>query len=332
MKASMVAFVAALAVLLVGLFLVMGVVGQRRHVNKIAAVRGPDAFPLTITDVFGEQVKIPYQPQHIISLAPAVTETLFALGRGKYVIADTTFCDYPEEAKKLPHVGGYLDPSIEKIVELKPDLIIGMRGNMKDTLEQMHKLAMPLVAVDPTDFDSTIKTIQLVGQVVGESPAAEKLVQTLQEQRTAVTDKVKGLPADKLPRTLYLFALGEDLFSAGPGSHIDQLITLAGGKNIATNVQTAWPKLSLEKIVADDPQVIVLLAAKGTPDELTAEKALATLRADERWANMSAVKNNRVVVVEDDLILRPGSPRQGIALQQLAAALHPDLFPIAEKK
>ncbi len=332
MKTSMIAFVAALAVLLVGLYFVMGMVAKSRPAAKTPIVRGVDAFPLTVTDAFGEQVNIPYQPQHIISMAPAVTETLFALGRGKYVIADTTFCDYPEEAKLLPHIGGYLDPNIEQIIALKPDLIIGERGNMKDTLEQMHKLYMPLVAVDPTDYDSTMETIKLIGQVVGESPEAEKLVQVLKDQRTAVTEKVKTLPAEQLPRTLYLFELGDDLYSAGPGSHIDQLITLAGGKNIASDVQTAWPKLSLEKVIADDPQAIIVLAAKGTPDELTAERALQYFRGDERWVNVSAVKDGRVAVVEDDLISRPGSPRQGIALQQLAAALHPELFPAGEKK
>jgi len=332
MKSSMVAFIGALLVLLVGLYFVMGMVAKSRPQVKTPIVRGADAFPLTVTDAFGEQVKIPYQPQHIISMAPAVTETLYALGRGKYVIADTTFCDYPEEAKLLPHIGGYLDPNIEQIIALKPDLIIGMRGNMKDTLEQMHKLYMPLIAVDPTDYDSTMETIKLIGQVVGESPEAEKLVQILKDQRTAVTEKIKTLPAEQLPRTLYLFELGDDLYSAGPGSHIDQLITLAGGKNIAGDVQTAWPKLSLEKVVADDPQAIIVLATKGTPDELTAEGALNYFRGDERWANVSAVKDGRVAVVEDDLISRPGSPRQGIALQQLAAALHPELFPTGEKK
>ncbi|MEI7831828.1 MAG: ABC transporter substrate-binding protein [bacterium] len=332
MKSSMVAFIGLVMVLLVGLYLIMNKVAKSRPSVKTPIVRGADAFPLTVTDVFGEQVKIPYQPQHIISMAPAVTETLYALGRGKYVIADTTFCDYPEDAKKLPHIGGYLDPNIEQIIALKPDLIIGMRGNMKDTLEQMHKLYMPLIAVDPTDYDSTMETIKLIGQVVGESPEAEKLVQTLKDQRAAVTEKIKTLPVEQLPRTLYLFELGDDLYSAGPGSHIDQLITLAGGKNIAGDVQTPWPKLSLEKVIADDPQAIIVLAAKGTPDQLTADGALNYFRGDERWANVSAVKDGRVAVVEDDLISRPGSPRQGIALQQLAAALHPDLFPAGEKK
>jgi len=279
---------------------------------------------MTIVDARGQRVTIAQRPTRIISLAPSVTETLFAIGAGDRVIADTTYCDYPPEAKALPKVGGYVDPHTEKIVAMKPDLVLGAKGNARDVLDHLSQLGMPVVTVAPESLEDVENAIRQIGRVIGEAQAAERLASRCAERRHAVRHRMQALADGARPRTLLLFS-PDSLFSAGPGSHLGEMIRLAGGVNVAKNAKTPWPELSLETVVTANPEVIILLSGRGMARSLTPDIALKRFSADRRWREMAAVKTGRVAVLDDDTITLPG-PRLIDGLEALAAAIHPELF------
>jgi iron complex transport system substrate-binding protein len=283
------------------------------------------AFPLTLTDARGRRVTIPRRPRRIISLAPSVTETLFALGAGDRVIADTTYCDYPPAAGKLPKIGGYVDPNSEKIVALTPDLVLGARGNARDALDHLSDLGLTVVTVAPDSLEEVERAIRTIGRVVGTAPAAERLAGRCANRRAAIHHCTAALTAGARPRTLLLFSL-DSLFSAGPGSHLDEIIRVAGGRNVAAGAKSPWPELSMETVVTADPECLVVLTGRGMAHPLTAASALTRLRADRRWRAITAVQRGRVTVLDDDTLTLPG-PRLVDGLEAMATALHPELFP-----
>ncbi|MHB9131592.1 MAG: ABC transporter substrate-binding protein [Armatimonadota bacterium] len=281
-------------------------------------------FPLTVVDTRKQQVTITQKPARIISLAPNVTEILFAVGAGDRVVADTTYCDYPAAAAKLTKVGGYTNPDIEKITTLAPDLILAARGTPQEVFTRLQKLGMTVVVIDEITLGEVARDIRLVGQVTGAGVKAEQVAAELESQQQTVVERTKNLPEAKRPRTLFLFEPGT-LFSVGPGSHIDELIRLGGGRNIAAKTNTAWPQLSMETVVSLDPEVILISGMVGK-DKMTTEKALAIFLSKPQWRSVSAVKNGRVAILDDDSVVRPG-PRLFKGLSEVAAALHPELFP-----
>ncbi len=300
--------------------------------NRATRLSGA-TFPITVTDVRGEKITIAKQPQRIISTAPNNTEILFAIGAGPRVIADTDYCDYPPEAATLPKIGGYLDPNVEKIVSLNPDLVLATRGTSKAILDRMATLKVPAVCLDPESIPETLEAIRTIGAVTGETASAKKLAQALDARRQAVLAKTTPLPAVTRPTTLFLFT-AEDLnalYSVGPGSHIDAMIADAGGRNVGAHATTPWPQLSRETVFASDPEVILVLDGSVMSKPITPAEALRRFRANRRWRDVRAVKTGRVAVLDGDALTLPG-PRMLDGLEAMAAALHPDLFPIGETK
>ncbi len=295
------------------------------HVTSTAA-----SYPVTVKDVRGLDITIKKRPLKIISISPAVTEILFAIGAGDRVIADTRYCDYPPAAGKLTKIGGYLDPNVEKILTLAPDLVLAARGTPREPIDRLSSLGLNVAVVDPVDIGSTLRTIRLIGRIVGDPESANSLAARIDARRSAVVAKTGRIPASQRPRVLFLFDLN-GLFTAGPKNHIDDLIHMAGGTNIADSTGVPWPELSMEKIIAADPQVILLMEGHGTNANYTTDSALKILRADHRWINVSAVANGRIVVLDDDEITLPG-PRMIDGLESAATALHPGLFPKGTKR
>ncbi|HEY3377711.1 MAG TPA: ABC transporter substrate-binding protein [Armatimonadota bacterium] len=313
----------ALAAVLVGILLIPRYGwdghGQQRGWRLGASQQD---FPLTVTDALGRTVTIPTRPERLISLAPNITEILFAIGAGPRVVADTAYCDYPPAAAALPKIGGYLDPNLEKVLALKPDLVLCDDINRHAMVDRLAGLGIPVVMSAPERLQEVEGAIRQIGRAVGEASHAETLADDLQRRRAAVTAKTAALPEASRPRTLFLFSL-DGFYSAGPGSYIDELIRYGGGRNIITKPAAAWPQLAIESIVAADPQVIILLAKYGKQHHLTAAVALATLLADRRWRDITAVKTRRVVVLDDDPMTLPG-PRLIEGLESTAGALHPE--------
>jgi iron complex transport system substrate-binding protein len=319
-----------LAIILLGaaLLIALSVLASKSRptINRTAApAAGSGLFPMTLTDALGHALTIPRKPQRLISLAPNVTEIIYAIGAGDRLIANTRYCDYPPEARALPKVGGYIDPDVEKIIAMQPDLVLGARGNARDALDRLHELNVPLLTVEPEMLAECEHAMLLVGKAVGNGAQAEQQVAAMRQRRAAVEAQVRNLPEAKRPRVLLLFTM-HDLYSAGPGSHIDEMVTMSGGRNIAAVTNAPWPELSMETIVTQDPQIILMLTGHGVQNRLTPERVLAELRADPRWRRVTAVRTGRVAMLDEDEITIPG-PRMIDGLESMARALHPDRFP-----
>jgi len=273
--------------------------------------------PGAYTDDAGRGVVIDEVPQRIVSHVPSITETLFALGLGERVVGVSDYCDYPEEAKSKPSVGNYFNPSIENIVALEPDLVL--TDGHSENIEQLDSLGITYIVVDPKDIDGIYKDLELLGKVTGTEKEAEELIESMQDTIDYVLDLVEGTPH---PKVLYIID-ATDLtlpWTAGPGSFIDALITMAGGENIAAEATGAWVQLTIEKIVSADPEIIILPTEHGTV--FTSPE---TLIEHPIWQEITAVKEGKVFIVDADLVSRTG-PRIVQGLEEMAKIIHPELF------
>ena len=293
-----------------------------RKQRPVAVAQTAVSFPLTLTDARGKQLTITQRPTRIISLAPSVTETLFAVGAGSRVIADTTYCNYPSAAKALPKIGEYVNPDVEKIVAMKPDLVVGAKGNALDALDHLAQLGIPVLTIDPQSLEDVEGTLRLIGRATGNATAAATLAAQCAQRREALARRLAQPGMAARPRTLLLFS-PDSLYSAGPGSHLDEMIRLAGGVNVAAHSKTAWPELSMESVVRANPEIILFLSGHGTLHPLTTAGALARLRTERNWSEITAVQQGRVVVLDDDALTLPG-PRLIDGLEAMTAAIHPE--------
>ncbi len=292
------------------------------YILLFSVFSGFAAFPVKVTDSRGVVVTIPTVPQRIISMAPNVTEILFEIGAGKRVIADTMFCDFPPQAVKLPKIGDYLKPNVEKISSLKPDLIVASRGNNLDAIEQLEKSGLKVICVDAVDIPTTLRDIQLIGNAIGCATQAKKTVDKMKTMIKDVEKSVGNIPVNKRIKVLFLFPPYDSLFSTGPGSHIDNMITRAGGINIAAKTNKPWPQLSMEMVVSSNPDVILTTVAMGTMKSITEKSLIAKMRSDNRWKNIKAVKNGRVYILDEDMTTLPG-PRLWMGLWLMGHSMYP---------
>lgn len=279
------------------------------------------AFPTTLTDDEGTSVELAQEPQRIVSLTPAATEILFALGAGPRVVATTDFDDFPPEAVELPDVANYTSVDVEKIVGLEADLVIagGNFFNPPEAIERLRSLAVPVVVVYAPNLDAVLEDIELIGTAVGLSSAAIEMTDAMRSGFDDVAKATAGLPS---PRTFYELDATTAIYTAADGSFIEQMIELAGGDPITTGSTTDFA-ISLEKLIEADPELILLGdAAYGvTADQVAARPG---------WKVMTAVRTDAIRPVNDLIVTRPG-PRLVEGLRELALAIHPDLvLPSAE--
>jgi iron complex transport system substrate-binding protein len=282
----------------------------------------PDSFCATFTDEVGRKVELPGPPQRLISVAPSVTEVLFALGLGEKVVGVSTYCNYPPEALKKEKVGGYITPSLEKIVALRPDLVIGTAdGNLKSFVNKLSGLGVPVYISNPRSVSEVLTSIRRIGEVTFSQPAAQRVVDSMKGKMETVREKVQGRPRS---RVLHVLAY-DPLISSGKGTFVDDLIRFAGGVNIAEGAEGKHPRYSMEEVIAQDPEVIILSSMK-SKDPLADQRQWW-----ERWKEISAVRSGRIYVIDSDLILRP-SPRIVEGLEEVARAIHPGAFKNANFK
>jgi len=272
-------------------------------------------FPLTLTDDLGNEVTIEAEPQRIVSMAPSHTQILYALGLGDKVVGVTEYCSYPPEAQEKAKVGGFSNIDLEQVVGLNPDLVLGTSIHVQGVRPALVERGLKVMLINPETVEDVLEKIVLVGKVTGREGTATALAAELRGRIEATMHKVQK--AGNKPRVYW--ELSNDLYTAGPGSFIDDLIVRAGGINIAADAKEQWPQLNLEALILADPEVIVLA---DHPYGETAEG----VKARPGWADISAVKNDRIVeVLDDDLVSQPG-PRVAEALEFVAKALHPELF------
>jgi iron complex transport system substrate-binding protein len=260
-----------------------------------------------------------YAPSRIVSLAPSFTETLFALGLDDEIAGVTSFCDYPEAAKAKPKIGGFKGKSLEAIVGLSPDLVVGTKdGNEARLFHALDRLGVPTLSVQPSTLTGVIESVRIIGRATGREREAYELARGMEERLFDIHARAKGARAVRV-----LFVYGRDpLVLAGPGTFADDMIRWAGGENVVADAAVPYPRLSMETVLARAPEVIVEGAMGAEAVDAGDSEAYVYW---SRWESIPAVKTGRIVVINESLIARPG-PRIFDGLEILARALHPDLF------
>ena len=273
--------------------------------------------PMVFIDDMGREITIDEIPQRIVSHVPAITEILFALGLEERVVGVSDYCDYPEEAKLKPSVGNYFNPSIENIMALVPDLVL--TDGHSEGIKGLDSLGITFIVIDPKDIDGILRDIELIGKVTGTEKEAKKLINDMKKDMSDVVNQVKDVPSVSV---FYIFDATDlnNPWTAGPGSFVDSLITMAGGQNIAAQAHGAWIQFSLEAVVKSDPQIIIVDTSHGT-----AVISKAELKEHPAWREITAVKQDRIYSVDGDLVNRPG-PRIVQGLEKIAEIIHPELF------
>jgi len=268
----------------------------------------------TYVDKVGRAISIPASPQRIVSLAPNITETLFALGLDKEIVGVTRFCDYPQETASKRKIGGLVNPSLEKIVSLKPDLVIGTAdGNRKETVDRLERIGLPVYVVNPGSLDDILEMILDIGEITGRRKTANRLVDNLRKR----IDHVVLLTEDS-SRPGVFFQVGVDaMITAGKNTFIDRLIRSAGGENIAGDSTTRYPRFSMEKIILKNPDIIIVSSAKNRTSS-------SIKQAWGKWKDIAAVEKGNIHVINPDLVSRP-APRIVDGLEIIAKIIHPEI-------
>lgn len=280
-------------------------------------VKDSEGFPVHIVDDMGRNVVIDREPQRIVSLAPSNTEILFALNLGERIVGVTEYCDYPQEANNKEKIGGFSTPNIEKVISLNPDLVIATSMHQK-AVEELDRLGVPVIVLFPKKVSDVLENITLIGRATGQEDVAEGLVKDLKARMDAVTDKTGKIPEGKRPR-VYYEVWHDPLITAGPDTFVDDLITLAGGINIAGDSKTSYPEISLEVVIQKDPQIFIYSHHGNSRQEIE------QIYSRQNWQDISAIKNKRVYIIDQNLVQR-ATPRLIDGLEELAKMLHPDLF------
>ena len=274
--------------------------------------------PGTYTDDTGRAVVIDQIPQRIVSFGPSITEILFALGLEEKVVGVENYSDYPEAAKLKPKVGDAFNPSLEKIIELEPDLVLTVKQEQLN--RELDALDIKYMVLDPKDMDGIFKNIELVGEITGTKERAGKLIKDKRDSVSQVLALVEGVPKVKV----FFIVDATDLtlpWTAGTSSFIDALITMAGGENIAAKGQGAWVQFSLEQIVSSDPAIIIIQTMPGGIPTVSIEG----LEGHPVWGEITAVKQGKARFIDGDLVSRPG-PRIVQGLEEMLKIIHPELL------
>ncbi len=270
------------------------------------------AITVPIIDGLVREIRIQALPKRIISLAPSITEMLFALGLGERIVGVTSYCDFPVEAKRIEKVGDTLNPNLERLIALKPDLVVITTASQLERLsEQLSRQGIHVYVVNPQTVREVALSIFGLGMATGTSAQGKKIQDDMLQRIASVEARVESLPK---PKVLYVLQAAP-LITAGQKTFITDLIRLAGGQSITGDEPMDYPQLSRETAIARAPEVIVAPASHGT--ELVKEEA-----SRKDLAATPALKMNRIVRVNPDWVDRPG-PRIVDGLEQLAEGLHP---------
>lgn len=272
-----------------------------------------------VTDETGRLVKIPQPVRRIVSLAPSLTETLYALRLQDRLVGDTDYCDYPPDATKKHKVGGATNPNMEEIAALKPDVVLVVKSlNRLETVRALEQLGIPVYATDPHTMNDVIGSMKKLSEVLGAESAGAALDQKLESKLAGIRERLSGVPVKRV-----MFVVWADpLISVGRKTFIADVLERAGAISVVDSKQD-WPKYSLEEAVKLQPEYLVF-ASNHSEDVKNDVEALALKPG---WSMMGAIKQRKIAVVSD-AINRPG-PRIVDAVEELARQLHPEVF--AEK-
>jgi iron complex transport system substrate-binding protein len=266
-------------------------------------------------DQLERRVMVPDDPERVISLAPSITEIVYALGQENRLKGVTRYSDFPSQAKKLPRIGSYVRLDIERIVALNPDLCIATKdGNPKAVIDRLESLRIPVYVVNPHNLDTILETIQAIGTVLNARDKAAILTNSMRSRIKHV--RTQAARAAYRPRVFFQIGISP-IVSAGSPTFIHELIELAGGRNLAEG-RIAYPRFSREQVLALEPEVFIITSMAR---QAVFEQVKAQWR---RWPNMPAVRDQRIFLVDSDLFDRP-SPRLVAGLELLIKLIHPKL-------
>ncbi|NLY52139.1 MAG: ABC transporter substrate-binding protein [Firmicutes bacterium] len=270
-------------------------------------------FPAVIIDGLDREILMEKAPQRLISLAPSITENLYALGLGDKVVGVSDYSNYPPEAQEKPIIGDALNLNYEQILMLEPDLIIGDAQVVRTFISKLDELGLPVLAINPTNLPELMDALLLLGEATGAQEKALEVVAEMKDKIRYVQGTLGDLSEDERP-LVFVEIWNEPLMTCGPGSFMQELIELAGGRYLAADAPGAWVEYSSELVVERDPDVILLTWPY--EDEVMARSA---------WQTVKAVKQGRVVTVDSEPFVRT-TPRLADALVELAKILHPERF------
>jgi iron complex transport system substrate-binding protein len=286
---------------------------------RVAQANGDNAkaAPLVVKDEAGRTVEIPQPVKRIISLAPSVTETIYALGAQDRLVADTDACDYPPAAQKLPKVGGPFTPNLEVIVSLKPDLVVvaANSGNRKETADALDLLHVPTYATNAKTVDEVLTSIVRLGDVLGAGEQGRTLSESL---RTRLQDLHRKLE-NVAPTRIFFVVWHEPLMSIGQDTYIADAMRRAGAESVIPT-REGWPRVSWEEVVRAQPEYLVFGSAH--PEEITT--MMAGMRNLPGWRDLKAVEEHKIVIISD--AVNSPAPRIVDAIEELARRLHPEVF------
>jgi iron complex transport system substrate-binding protein len=276
------------------------------------------AKPRAVTDEVGRRVTIPADVRRIVSLAPNLTETLYALGLADRLSGDTNYCDTPPEAREKPHVGAPLNPSVEAIVALHPDLVLASTSiNRRETVDALAHLGLPVYATDPHTIRAMIDSFGRLADLIGVPEPGASLVSKLDGKLDALHSRLADLPPVHVLFVVWL----DPLITIGQNTFIADALRWAGAESIVLSHQN-WPQLNIEEVVRLQPDYIVLTGSHTGEGSLTLEN----LRSRAAWKDLPAVQLGHVAIISDEI----DRPAPGLidAIEQLAHELHPNVFAV----
>jgi iron complex transport system substrate-binding protein len=266
-----------------------------------------EASVVTVIDSAGREVSVPQPVERIISLAPANTETLFALGLGDKVVGVTTFDNYPAQVEGIEKVSDFMTPNIEMITSLTPDLILATGGVQGETIAALEKTGAPVLVIDPMTIDDILGSFAMIGSATGAEDAARALVAQVDGELAAIKAEAEASATGDDRISAFLEIGQNPLFTVGEGTLLDEMLSIAGGINVVK--EPGYVPYSAEQVIADNPAVYFVTAGSGiTLDEV---------KARDGYRDISAIKDGRVFMLDEDIVSRPG-PRfvEGIKLIQ----------------
>jgi iron complex transport system substrate-binding protein len=286
---------------------------------------------ITVIDDYKRVIILKRYPQRIISLSPSNTEILCAIGALDKIVGVTKFCDYPKEVikakreKRIEVIGGFGPKSldIEKIITLKPDLLLGNAIYTKQDIQRLEaRTNAAFFCLNPKNLEEVLENIKKIGQLVGKEKQAINLINKLKKRISSVTCKIKKLPLEKKPKVFHLVFINSGIWTAFRGTFQDDIITKAGGINITHLIRRVkekkgWGKIELEELIKANPEVIIY--------DTHAKNVYKWLKTEKRLRNIQAIKENRVYKIDACFISRPG-PRLIKALELYAKFIHPEIF------
>lgn len=280
-------------------------------------ISSAQAYPITISDNFGNEVIIEEPPQRIVSLSPCNTEILFAVGAGDQVVGGTTYDTYPPEAVNLSKIGGFSTVDIEAVVNLTPDLVLAEYGNGEETINALKNMNLTVVSLNPKTLDDILDNILLVGNITGNDETSLLLTTDMKQKIENISAQTKDIPDSNKPTVLYV-VWHDPMYAAGTGSYPNDLLTIAGGMNIVDG--DGWPIIDLEQIIDRNPEIIICSGMGGGSYTI-----MEAITENEVLSTVDAIKNNKVYPISDPNVMELAGPRIVEGLTELYGYIEPEI-------